>query len=116
MDWLGTLRTWLVGPDLNAIAEQIAVERRGAVWQRVHHRVAHLALAEARGYVRIKAAKIVREAVARRLEDDRTIRAGTTAYLNQLTMEAVLRLAVLDLIHARQLADRETETPLRIAA
>ena len=116
MKWVGMLRTWLVGPDLNAVAEDIAAQYRNAVWHRVQHRVGGLPLAEARGYVRIKAAALVQEAVDQRLTEDQSIRTSAAGYLSQLTMEAVLRQAVLDVVHARQRVQQAVAPELRRAA
>lgn len=116
MTWVEMLRRWIVGPDLDAIAENIALQRRSAVWQRVRHRVNELALAEARGYVRIKAAGLVQRAVEDHLRNDPSIRPDAVGHLCQLTMEAVLRQAIIDLMHARQLRKEQVAKPLRRAA
>lgn len=115
MDWVGTLRNWLIGPDMAGIAEQIAQRVRTEVWRRVEHRVRGLRLAEARGYVRVKTARVVREAVDQTVRSNAGIQPGRQIDLEHLVMEAVLRQAVLDLINARQLAN-ETVVPLRKAA
>ena len=113
MDWLGVLRSWLIGPDLDAIAEQVAGQIRTDVWRRVEHRVRGLRLAEARGYVRVKTAHVVRRAVADAA--DATAISGTRRIdLEHMVTEAVLRQAVVDLINARQLESEAV--PLRAAA
>ena len=116
MEWLAKLRTLLVGPDLEAVAREIAAQRRTSVWQRVHHRVEGMALAEARGYVRVKTSSLVRQAVEERITNDRHIRAAAAKHLQQLTMEAVLCQAIVDLLNARQLQQTQPATPVRIAA
>ena len=102
MEWVGMLRSWLVGPNLLAVAEEIAAQRRSDVWQRVQHRVGNMTLAEARGYVRVKATHMVAAAVQRRVQSDAAIGSDAAAHLKQLTMDAVLQQAVVDIMRARQ--------------
>ena len=116
MEWVGLLRKWLIGPDLDAVAEEIAAQRRSAVWQRIGHRAVGMPLAEARGYVRIKAASLVKQAVAERVRRDSTIRKDSADYLLQLAMDAILRQAVLDLVHARTAEQAPQSQHLRRAA
>ncbi|MCA9270927.1 MAG: hypothetical protein KDA41_20745 [Planctomycetales bacterium] len=102
MHWLGILRSWLTGPDLAAAAEQIAIRNRTAVWQRIQHRAGELGLAEARGYVRVKASQLVRAAVDRELDVHGSTHEAQRSQLEQLAMEAVLRLAVMDTMNAQR--------------
>ena len=108
MELVGMLRSWLIGPDFDAIAEDIAAQRRSEVWQRIQHRVGHMALAEARGYVRVKATHLVNQAVDQRISTEGTLHSDSARHLQQLTVDAVLRQAVIDIMHARQAAERET--------
>jgi hypothetical protein len=103
MDWLKNLQLWLLGPDLSALAEQIAIRSRTAVWQRIEQRVHGLSLAEARGYVRVRAAHVVRQQVDQILETDAAVRPAVRPQLEELAMEAVLRQAILDVLHARRM-------------
>lgn len=107
MELVGMLRSWLIGPDFDAIAEDIAAQRRSEVWQRIQHRVGNMALAEARGYVRVKATHLVNTAVAHRIRNEGTLHTDSARHLQQLTMDAVLRQAVIDIMHARSAAERE---------
>ena len=102
MEWVGMLRTWLVGPNYDAIADQIAAEKRSDVWQRIQHRVGEMALAEARGYVRVKATQLVSRAVQQRIDADPAIDVDAADHLKQLTIDAVLRQAVIDIMRSRQ--------------
>lgn len=116
MEWVGMLRTWLVGPNFDAIAQEIAAERRSDIWQRIQHRVGSMALAEARGYVRVKATHLVGQAVEQRVCLEGRLAKDAATHLKHLTMEAVLRQAVIDIMHARQAAEREAASSYRRAA
>ena len=115
MEWVGMLRTWLVGPNLLAVAEEIAAQRRSDVWQRIQHRVGNMALAEARGYVRIKATRLIAGAVQRRVQSDPSLGSDATHHLTQLTMDTVLQQAVVDIMRARQAAATEQPAYRRAA-
>jgi hypothetical protein len=117
MDWLKNLRSWLLGPDLSLLAEQIAIRCRTAVWQRIEHRMHGLSLAEARGYVRVKAAQVIRQQVDRIMESDEAVRPAVRPQLEELAMEAVLRQAILDVLHARRVQRQLNDIrPVRKAA
>jgi hypothetical protein len=117
MDWLKNLRSWLLGPDLSALAEQIAIRCRTAVWQRIEQRVHGLSLAEARGYVRVKAAHIIRQHVDQVMQSDESVRPAARPQLEELAMEAVLRQAILDVLHARRIKRQLNDIrPVRKAA
>ena len=107
MEWVGMLRTWLVGPNFDAVAEEIAAQRRSDVWQRIQHRVGDMALAEARGYVRVKATNLIGAAVEQRIRNDATIPSDAAGHIKQLAMDAVLRQAVVDIMRVRQTAEVE---------
>lgn len=116
MQWVEKLRAWLVGPDLDAVAESIAADCRCAVWQRIHQRALGLTLAEARGYVRIRAGHVVKSAVADRLRADRTLQGRRVEEVHRRTMDAILRQATLDLISAQRAIQPPHTHELRRAA
>ena len=116
MEWVSALRTWLVGPNFDAIAEDIAAQKRNDVWQRIQHRVGEMALAEARGYVRIKAKHIVSRAVEQRIQLDPAVDSHDAKHLQHLAMDAVLRQAVIDIMRMRQPVETAPAASYRRAA
>ena len=115
MEWVGMLRTWLVGPNFDAIAEEIAAQKRSDVWQRIQHSVGQMALAEARGYVRVKATSLVGQAVDQRVREEPTLQ-PSAGHLKQIAMDAVLRQAVVDIMRSQRNADLQQQPAYRRAA
>lgn len=116
MNWLELLRVWLGGPDLADLATQIAEGSRTAVWQRVGHRATVLGIAEARGYIRVKASHVVREEVDAAIRTMPNLEAWQRPRLEELVMDAVLRQAVLDLLNAQEMKRRSAQKQWKQAA
>lgn len=115
MEWVGMLRTWLVGPNFDAIAEEIAAQKRSDVWQRIQHNVGEMALAEARGYVRVKATNLIDQAVDQRVREEPTL-GPSASHLKQIAMDAVLRQAVVDIMRSQRNVEIKHEPMYRRAA
>lgn len=103
MDLIGMLRKFFGAADHSDIAAEIAARCRTGAWERVRSKTQSMSLAEARGYVRVRVAHLVREEV------DVTIRQSHLAptsrtHLEEMAMEAVLRQAILDLLNARKIS------------
>lgn len=63
MNLFSSLFNWGLRARLEAIAADVAQQTRSQVWQAVHHRVGKLPHHEARGYIRVRAGAIIRQAV-----------------------------------------------------
>jgi hypothetical protein len=64
------LAQWLGIDGVGEMAERVAGRSRLAVWQRVMHRLPMLGPTEARGYLRARAAGVVREETDRLIEQE----------------------------------------------
>lgn len=104
MDLLGMLRSWLGLTDLSSVAAEIAARCRTAAWERVRQKAHGMSLAEARGYVRVRVAHLVREEVEATIRQSHHPAPSSRMQLEELAMEAVLRQAILDLLNARRIA------------
>jgi predicted methyltransferase MtxX (methanogen marker protein 4) len=61
-----------------------------------------MSLAEARGYVRVRVAHLVREEVDAAIRQSKLATTSRT-HLEEMAMEVVLRQAILDLLNARKI-------------
>jgi hypothetical protein len=103
MDLIGMLRSWLGMADYSDVAAEIAARCRTAAWERTGQRAQGMSLAEARGYVRVRVAHLVREEVDAAIRQANNLKADSRKHLEELAMEGVLRQAILDLLNARKL-------------
>jgi len=96
------LRTMMMGDQQRALAEQIARDCQAMVWSRVGRRAPLMSLAEARGYVRARAALVVHEAVDRELElrGSQGWRHDPVGLLDETTNE-VIRLVLKQVLDTR---------------
>ena len=87
------LAHWFVTDKVTELAERIAARSRQAIWQRVWQRVGTLGPAEARGYIRARAAAIVHQETDRLIAQegpraselrDKLIAAATETVIAQL--------------------------------
>ena len=103
MDLIGMLRSWLGMADHSEVAAEIAARCRTAAWERVRQRAQGMSLAEARGYVRVRVAHLVREEVDVAIRQTSNLNATSRTHLEEMAMEGVLRQAILDLLNARKI-------------
>ncbi len=103
MDLMGMLRKLLGLTDHGDVAAEIAARCRTAAWERVGQKAQGMSLAEARGYVRVRVAHLVREEVETAIRQSNQLSVASRTHLEELVMEAVLRQAVLDLLSARKI-------------
>jgi hypothetical protein len=108
-------RSWLGLTDISAIAAEIAGRCRTIVWERVRQKAHGMSLAEARGYVRVRVAHIVREEVDTAMRQSHQIEARLRTHLEEMAMEAVLRQAILDLLNARKMTHAARESVAKAA-
>jgi hypothetical protein len=115
MDLMGMLRSLLGLTDHGDVAAEIAARCRTIAWERVRQKAHGMSLAEARGYVRVRVAHLVREEVETAIRQSSKLAAART-HLEELVMEAVLRQAVLDLLSARKITHASAQKSVAKAA
>lgn len=93
------------------LAEKVAARCREGVWNRVAHRIGTFSGAEARGYIRARAASLIAEETERVIAEQ----GGKAAALSQRISEAASE-AVIRLVQEQFQAQRRTFAPLRKAA
>ncbi|QDU93252.1 hypothetical protein [Lignipirellula cremea] len=110
MALLDLLNPWRGRRQLTELSEKLACDCRHQVWQRIVNRAGGMSPAESRGYIRARAAVVVKREVLRAVQNEQ-FSAPTLQRLQQLTSDAVLRLISTQL-HMLQPAT----APLRRAA
>jgi len=89
MSIFSVLNPWRRRRELTALAEQLAKHCRHDVWQRIAHRAGELQESESRGYIRARAATVIRKAV-REVIDDKLVFASDSDQLIEMTTQAVV--------------------------
>ena len=79
-------------------AVTIADRSREAVWDRVQDSIFQMDVPEARGYVRARAAAVIRQQVAEVLGKRHRFSERMVARIHQLATERVIRLILVDLL------------------
>ncbi len=102
---------WLVTDKVSEFAERIAARSRQAVWQRVWQRVGTLGQAEARGYIRARAAAIIQQETDRLISQEGS-RAGEIREKLLFVATDVVVKQLLQQSHQT----RKTNAPLRRVA
>lgn len=97
MDFMGLMNKILGESKLEKMALRIADQCRDAVQRRVGHQFYDMGSHEAIGYVRARAAAVVRMEVATALSHDRTIRPALRSSLVELVSDAVVAATVREL-------------------
>lgn len=115
MNFRAILRKLVAWPDLTGMSQEIVARCRAAVWQRIQHQVQDFATAEARGYIRVRAASLVREEVNHAISRH-NLAAKLHGHLYQLSLDHVVRQAMIDVADTRRRSQQPTEVPLRRAA
>ena len=87
------LARWLVTDKVGAFAERITARSRQAVWRRVAERIATLGTAEARGYVRARAAAVVYEEMDKLIQQE-----GSRAAQNREKLIATATDSLVELL------------------
>jgi hypothetical protein len=102
---------WIVKDSVADFAERVAGRSRQRVWQRIEHRIGSLAAAEARGYIRARAATIIDDELDKLIAQEGTKVAGNRDRISALASELLMQ-AILSSTHAA----RETRRSYRAAA
>lgn len=105
------LAHWFVTDKVTELAERIAARSRQAVWQRVWQRVSTLSPAEARGYIRARAASIVKQETERLIAQEGSPAEAIREKLIVAASEAV----IAQLLHQSR-GTRRTNAPQRRVA
>ncbi|MBX3414408.1 MAG: hypothetical protein KF708_17095 [Pirellulales bacterium] len=97
---------WLFGrrhaERIRTLADQLARECVSGVWGRVSRRAPSMSLAEARGYVRARAASVVQAAVRRELGGrDEHVWQPDPSLLTSETTDAVVRLVLKQVLDTK---------------
>ncbi len=93
------------------LAEEVADRSLEVVRERVATRLESLGMAEARGYIRARAAAAVRPAVDRLLSSDATIKRSWRTQLCERATEEIVRRLLWE-----EMGRRQSSTPARRAA
>jgi len=86
------------------LAADVARRSRGEVWQRVGHRASTMVLAEARGYIRARAAGAIAVHL-RQATGSGDWSAGEVERLRRASLDHVVRLVLGEMLHRRPLPD-----------
>jgi hypothetical protein len=84
------------------LAGEIARRSRQDVWHRVHHRIGPMSLAEARGYIRARAAEIVHDQTQAAMEQPSGVPARYRERLLDEATELVIQFVLADLLKLSQ--------------
>ena len=90
------------GSKLRHVAELIAARSRDTVWERVRQRVVMMGAAEARGYIRARAAKEIHAQLSAVVADNGKMNPAMRERLFALASELVMDRASLDAEKLRQ--------------
>ena len=90
--------------DLPATADRIAACCQEGVWQRIGQRAASMRLAEARGYIRARAAAVVSVEVDRATAADAELSRDDAETLRRLTSEVVVSRVIREMLNGRRRA------------
>lgn len=101
MSWFNVLQRLNGEARMIDLADEIASKCRHAVWARVCHRVMQFERAEARGYIRARAASIVKREIDFALEDEQ-IKPSLRPRLTELTIDSVIGLVFVLMQVSRQ--------------
>ena len=105
------LAHWFVTDKITELAERIAARSRQAVWQRVWQRVGTLCPAEARGYIRARAAAIVHQETDRLIAQEGS-RAGE---MREKLLSAAVETLIVQLLDQSQRTRRMNAPSRRVA-
>lgn len=95
MNLFSSIFNWGLRARLEGIAAEVAQETRASVWREVQHRIGKLPHNEARGYIRVRAGAIIRQAV----EEKIAVKGESDLRLNEITemaFKAAIRLALTE--------------------
>ena len=92
---------------LVSVAREIAAASQNDVWQRTHELLFEMELPEARGYIRVRAAKIIRQYATDAMVQHPPMDDTTKRLLLTLATERVVHLVLTDFVSSSTAARRE---------
>lgn len=89
-----------------ALARQIADRSQGDVWNRVRQLIFDMDLVEARGYVRVRAAAVIRQQMIVTIHGRHNLPASALPTLSSVATERVVQLVISDFVTRGPVARR----------